>query len=105
MHNDDDDDDDNDDDDDDDDDNGYHDDDDDWQYFLPGKITGGESVRVTGCVCHDETSDKFRFSVTGEDLNSGTGTGNGITSSSGGEMVTYNVQVRGGFNRPRRVGE
>ena len=49
---------------------------------------------MTGCVCHDETSDKFRFSVTGEDLNSGTGTGNGITSSSGGEMVTYNVQVR-----------
>ena len=59
---------------------------------APGKITGGESVRVTGCLCHDETSDKFRFSVTGADLS--TGTGNGITGGSGGEMVTYNIQVR-----------
>ena len=54
-------------------------------FFLPlGKITGGESVRVTGCVCHDETSDKFRFSVTGADISSG---------ETGGEMVTYNIQV------------
>ena len=50
-----------------------------------GKITGGESVRVTGCVCHDETSDKFRFSVTGADISSG---------GTGGDMVTYNIQVR-----------
>ena len=47
---------------------------------------------MTGCLCHDETSDKFRFSVTGADLS--TGTGNGITGGSGGEMVTYNIQVR-----------
>ena len=55
-----------------------------------GKITGGESLRVTGCVCQDETRDKFRFSVSGEDLNTGNGNGSG---GSGGEMVTYNVQV------------
>ena len=40
---------------------------------------------MTGCVCHDETSDKFRFSVTGADISSG---------GTGGEMVTYNIQVR-----------
>ena len=35
---------------------------------LAGKITSGDTLRVTGCVCHDDMTEKFRFSVTGEDL-------------------------------------
>ena len=50
---------------------------------LSGKISGGESVRVTSCVCHDDSSDKFRFSVTGEDL-----------TDTGAGMMTHNIQVR-----------
>ena len=50
---------------------------------LSGKISGGESVRVTSCVCHDNSSDKFRFSVTGEDL-----------TDTGAGMMTHNIQVR-----------
>ena len=66
-------------------------------HATPGKITGGESLRVTGCLCHDETRDKFRFSVSGEDLN--TGNANISSAGSGGEMVTHNVQVSQGNNQ------
>ena len=49
---------------------------------LTGKISGGESIRVTGCTCHEDTWDKFRFSVSGEDL-----------TEAGQGMVTHTVQV------------
>ena len=35
---------------------------------MAGKITTSESLRVTGCTCKDDVPEKFRFSVTGEDL-------------------------------------
>ena len=59
---------------------------------MSGKISIGESLRVTSCVCSDEAADKFRFSVTGEDL----------TDSAAG-MVTYNVQALTEFERKNWV--
>lgn len=35
---------------------------------LTGKITSTETIRVHECQCKDETGEKFRFIVTGEDL-------------------------------------
>ena len=36
---------------------------------LQGKITTTESLKVNSCVCKEEAAEKFRFVVTGEDLN------------------------------------
>ena len=35
---------------------------------LAGKITTTESLRVHECLCKEETAEKFRFTVTGEDI-------------------------------------
>ena len=36
---------------------------------LQGKITTTESLKVNSCVCKEEAAEKFRFVVTGEDIN------------------------------------
>ena len=36
---------------------------------LQGKITTTESIKVTSCLCKEESNEKFRFVVTGEDTN------------------------------------
>ena len=59
---------------------------------LAGKITSGESVRVTGCVCHDEQTEKFRFTVSGEDLTEG-----------GAGMVSHTMQAISEFERKNWV--
>ena len=58
---------------------------------LSGKVTGGEVVRVTSCVCHDEARDKFRFTVTGED------------TAEAGLMVTHHIQALSEFERKNWV--
>lgn len=59
---------------------------------LHGKITSTESLRVTGCVCNDEASDKFRFSVTGEDL-----------SCESSVIVTHHIQALSEYERKNWV--
>ena len=59
---------------------------------LAGKITSGESLRVTGCVCHDEQTEKFRFTVSGEDLTEG-----------GAGMVSHTMQALSEFERKNWV--
>ena len=59
---------------------------------LTGKITTSESLRVTGCTCKDDSPEKFRFSVTGEDL----------TEAAAG-MVTFTLQALSEFDRKHWV--
>ena len=59
---------------------------------LAGKITSGESLRVTGCVCHDEQTEKFRFTVSGEELAEG-----------GAGMVSHTMQAISEFERKNWV--
>merc|ERR1740128_976040 len=40
---------------------------------LDGKIGCGETVSVINCLCKDELSEKYRFTVTGHDLTGGEG--------------------------------
>lgn len=35
---------------------------------LSGKITTTETLKVHECLCKEETTEKYRFVVTGEDL-------------------------------------
>ena len=37
---------------------------------LQGKITTTETIKVNSCLCKEESAEKFRFVVTGEDINS-----------------------------------
>ena len=57
-----------------------------------GKVVGGESLRVTGCICHEDMAEKFRFSVSGEEL-----------GETGGGMVTHTVQALSEFERKHWV--
>jgi len=59
---------------------------------LTGKITSAESLRVTGCICRDDISEKFRFSVTGEDL-----------TEAGTGMVTHTMQALSEYERKNWV--
>lgn len=59
---------------------------------LAGKITSGDTLRVTGCVCHDDMTEKFRFTVTGEDL-----------TEAGLGMVSHTVQALSEFERKNWV--
>ena len=59
---------------------------------MAGKITTSESLRVTGCTCKDDVPEKFRFSVTGEDL----------TEAAAG-MITFTLQALSEFDRKNWV--
>ena len=36
---------------------------------LNGKITTTETINVTSCVCKEDSTEKFRFVVSGEETN------------------------------------
>ena len=60
---------------------------------LAGKITSAESVRVTHCLCHDEQTEKFRFTVSGADL----------TEGGAGTVVSHTMQALSEFERKNWV--
>ncbi|XP_023339907.1 rho GTPase-activating protein 42 [Eurytemora carolleeae] len=55
---------------------------------IDGKIGTGETLRVINCVCKDEVSEKFRFSVTGHVVSGG-----GNTDEGGSQVITHTLQA------------
>ncbi|XP_059089787.1 rho GTPase-activating protein 26-like [Tigriopus californicus] len=61
---------------------------------LTGKITTTETIRVHECQCKDETGEKFRFIVTGDDLSEQQGPG---------QVITHTFQAMSDYERKQWV--